>query len=127
MKKIGFITKNKVLAQSLASFIKNNPELPFEPLVLLNIKQAAMDAEILRIDVAVVEMTAGNKVEAETILSLCEQLRKMDAKCQILLLVPQDNKEGRNMAMKAVNAKTVDDYVFLDTSLDYLFAKLLAL
>ena len=127
MKKIGIITKNKVLAQSLAFLIKNNPDLPFEPFVLLNLKQAAMDAEILKIDIAVVEMVAGTTKETEMILSLCTDLRRTGPGCQILLLVPQDNKEGRDMAMKAINAKVVDDYVFFDTSLDYLLAKLLAL
>ena len=125
MKKIGFITKNKVFAQSLAALIKSNPDLPFEPFAFHNLRQAAMDVEILNIDVAVVEMIAGTTKETRMILSLCEELRQAAPGCQILLLVPQDNKEGRDMAMTAVNSKTVDDYVFLDTSLDYLFAKLL--
>ena len=127
MQKIGFVTKNKVLAQSLTSIIKSNPSLPFEPFMLLNLRQAAMDAEILEIDVAVIEMIAGTSKETEKILKLCEELRQTVLDCRILLLVPQDNKEGRDTAMKAVNSRIVDDYVFFDSSLDYLLAKLLAL
>ena len=127
MKKIAFITKNKVLAQSLASLIKNNLDLPFEPFVLQNFEQALIDVGILEIEVAVIEMLAETANETGTTLSLCTQLYESYPKCQILILVPQNNEQSREMAMQAVKAKVVDDYVFLDTSLDYLFAKLLAL
>ena len=126
MKRIGFITKNKVLAQSLASLIKSNQDLPLEPYVMLNLEQAAVDADVFEIDVAVIEMVEA-AAETGTIISLCSELRKKSPHCQILLLVPQDMKRSRDEAMNAVNTRTVDDYVFLDTSLDYLLAKLLAL
>ena len=127
MKKIGFITKNKVLAQSLESLIKSNRNLPLEPYVMLNLEQAAIDAEVFEIDVAVIEMVEEATVESGIVISLCNELRKTCPDCQILLLVPQDIKRSRDEAMKAVNTRAVDDYVFQDTSLDYLLAKLLAL
>jgi len=127
MKKIGFITRNKLLAQSLAFLIKSNPDLPFEPFVLRNLSQAATDAEVLGINVAVIESFAGSSTEAEKVLALCADLRQASPDCQILLLVPQDYKEGRDLAMRAVKSGFLDDYVFLDTSLDYLVAKLLAI
>ena len=127
MKKIGFITKNRVLAQSLATLIKNNPDLPFEPYTFHNLEQAAIDAEIFQIDAAVIEMTTETSEETGATSKLCTNLRKTSPDCQILLLVPQDSKSNRDEAMKAVNTKAVDDFVFLDTSLDYLLAKLLAL
>ena len=126
MKNLGLITKNKVLAQSLASLIKNNPDLEFNPFTLLNFRQAALDAEVLKIDVAVIEMLEGTSRETGITLSLCEELRQVAPDCMILLLIPQDNKEGRDMAMTATKRKAADDYVFLDSSLDYLLAKLLA-
>ena len=127
MKRIGFISKNRVLAQSLATLIKNNLDLPFEPHVLQNIEQAVMDVGILKIDVAVIEMIAEASGKTGNILLLCTELRQTAPDCQILLLVPQENVLNCEMAIKAVNTGVVDDYVFLDTSLDYLFAKLLAL
>jgi len=127
VKKIGFITKNNVLAQSLAYFIKSNPDLPFEPYMLQNPDQAAVEADILKIDVAVVEVSAGTANEADKALALCSQFRTAAPECRILLLVPQGSREVRDMAIKAVNSKIIDDYVFLDTSLDYFLAKLLAM
>jgi len=127
VKKIGFITKNKILAQSLASLIKSNRDLPLEPYVIKNLEQAAIDVEVFKIDIAVIEMGEEATEEAGTIISLCNELRKTSPGCLILLLVPQDIKRSRDEALKAVKTKTVDDYLFLDTSLDYLLAKLLAM
>jgi len=127
VKKIGFITKNKVLAQSLASLIKSNRDIPFEPYLMLNLEQAAIDAEVFKIDIAVVELAEEATSETGVVISLCKELRKASPGCQILLLVPQDIKRSRDEAMKAINDNIIDDYVFLDTSLDYLLAKLLAL
>jgi len=127
VKKIGFITKNKVLAQSLASLIKSNPDLLLEPYVLSNFAQSAIDVEVFGINAAVVDMTADGHEETGVVMTLCKELRETCPGCRILLLVPQDNKLSRDEAMKAVDEKVADDYLFLDTSLDYLIAKLLAI
>ena len=129
MKKIAFITTNKMLAQSLAAIMKDTPNLEFEPFSLLNPHQAILDAEILKIDTAVVDIQGidGASKETETILSFFKTLRQTIPKCRLMLIVPQDNKEGRKTAIKAMKNKLIDDFVFYDTSLDYLFAKLIAL
>ena len=127
MKRLGLITKNKVFAQSLSLVIKNNLDLPFEPYVLHSFKQASVDAEILGIDVAVIEMVAENPAGTPDGLLLCNEMRRTNPDCRILLLISPDHKHNRDTAIRAANIKAVDDYVFLDTSLDYLFAKLLAL
>lgn len=126
MKRIGFITTNKVLAQSLAASMNNNPELGFEPFLLLNPHQTSLDAEVLKIDVAVIDMIDNAKKETGTILSLCKKLRDAVPTCCLLLFVSQDDRNGRKMAINAMKSKVADDFVFYDTSLDYLFAKLSA-
>ena len=120
MKRIGFITTNKVLAQSLAAAVKNNPALGFEPFLLLDPRQAALDAELLRIDAALVDVGA---VAGDT-EAFCEALRRAAPGCRLLLLVPQGGATGRGTAIRAVKSRAADDFVFCDTSLDYLFAKL---
>ena len=122
MKKIGFITTNKVLAQSLADTIKNHPDWGFEPFLLLNPRQAALDAEVLKIDTAVVDAADSNETKR-----VCETLRQAVPGCRLLLLVPQDGKTGRKMAIQSIRSKAADDFVFYDASLDYLFAKLAAI
>ena len=124
MKKIGFITKNKVFAQSLSTQIKNNPDLGFEPFLLHDPHQAILDAEVLNIDIAVVEMITGDQTDNEAVLSLCEGLRQVVPDCRLLLFVSQDDNASRKAAIKAMKRKIIDDFVFYDESLQYLLAKL---
>jgi len=126
MKRIGLITKNNILAQSLALVIKSNMDLPLEPYVFQSFDQAVVDAEVFGIDIAVIEMLVQTPEETGAVMSICNDLRKKVQSCKILLLVPQDNTYSRDEVMNAFNDKTIDDYVFMDTSLDYLLAKLLA-
>ena len=118
MKKIGFVTTNKVLAQSLAAMVRSHPDWGFEPFLLLNSTQIALDATILKLDIAVIDV-ADTALEASP-----ETLRRAVPDCRLLLLVP---KASRKMAIKAIKSKTADDFVFYDSSLDYMFAKLAAI
>ena len=127
MRKVAWITTNKVLAQSLAALIEGYQDLEFEPHLLLNPQQAALDAEVLGIDIAVVEMSGSTSGQIHAARQICEELRRTVPCCCILLLVQQDSQEARAMAMESVADGAADDYVFYDVSLDYLIAKLLSL
>jgi len=118
MKRIGFVATNKVLAQSLADTAKNHPEWGIELVLLLNPGQAALDAEVLKIDAAMIDV---GPEEAE---GFCEALRRASPGCRLLLLAP---KTERKMAIRAVRSRAADDFVFYDASLEYLFAKLAAI
>ncbi len=124
MKKLGIITSNKVLAQSLRSVICNTPDLHYEPHVLLNLKQAALDAEVLKLDLAVIDTAAEFSNDPAAVLSLCAQLRKLTPECLIFLLTPQSDKELCTIAIEGKKCRLADDFVFYDSSLDYLFTKL---
>ena len=124
MKRIGFITTNKVLAQSLAAMVKNHPDWAFEPFLLLDPGQAALDAAVLELDAAVVDAADG---AAGATGALCGSLRRAAPGCRLLLLVPQGGRAGRKTAIEAVKSHAADDFVFYDTSLDYLLAKLAAI
>ena len=126
MKNIGIITTSRVFAQGLAVIVKERPELEFKPFLLLNPHQALIDAEIMQIDVAVIDITDNASKNFENMLHFCEELRKNVPGCHILLLVSQENGDDCKMAIEAVKSKTVEDFVLYDASLEYLFAKLAA-
>ncbi|HZK44593.1 MAG TPA: hypothetical protein VFC73_09970 [Syntrophomonadaceae bacterium] len=126
MKKVALITTNKILAQSLAVAIKAMPDLGFEPFLLLNSNQALLDAEILEIDVALIDVMDKGTEQKETLLSFCAALHKRLPVCHLLLLVSQDDLVRREIATEAKKNGIVDDFVFYDASLKYLFAKLAA-
>ena len=80
----------------------------------------------MKIDIAVVDVIDGASDETETALSFCKIIRQAIPGCRLLLLVSQDDKLGRKMAINAMKNKDADDFVFYNTSLEYLFAKLAA-
>lgn len=127
MKKIGLITTNKVLAQSLAKATQMQPEWPLDFYLLLNLEQASLDVEVLRIEVALIDVMSGDVAERSAVIAFCENLRQVVPSCRLLLLVSQDDKAGCKMAIEAVKSHRVDDFVFYDASLEYLMAKLSAI
>lgn len=124
MKKIAFITTNKILAQSLDLAIKSNSDVSFDFFLFLNPNQALLDAMIFEIDVALIDATDSNIEKSEA--SFCEVLHKNLPNCHLLLLVSQDDNVSRQKASKAKKDKIIDDFVFYDASLKYLLAKLTA-
>lgn len=126
MKKIAFITTNKILAQSLDAAISAMSNLKFEFFMLLDPNQALIDAEIFEIDIALIDVMDRGTKEKQTLLPFCELLHEKLPACKILLLVSQDDPTNRKIASRAKKDKIVDDFVFYDASLKYLFAKLSA-
>lgn len=124
MKNIGFITTNKIFAQSFASTIKIQKYLDFHPFLLLNPKQASLDIVIMKIDIAVVDIVEIASKNLDTLSAFCEELQAAKPDIRILLLASQDDHVDRRLAMDAVRNGKADDFVYYDTSLDYLFAKL---
>ena len=120
MKKVGFITKNKMLMQSLHAATEAKAQADFELLAMLNYKQAALDAEVLAIDVAVVD---GNH-EIGTALQLCGRLRSAAPSCKILFMISQTGRADSEIAVAAKRVGRIDDFLFYDSSLEYLIAKL---
>lgn len=120
MKKIGFITKNKMLAQSLIAAVSANQDVDFEIFPLLNFRQAAIDAEVLAIDIAVVD---GN-YEIGTAMQLCAQLRARRPRARLLFIVGQHSQWDSEIVVAAKRVGRIDDFLFYDASLCYLIAKL---
>ncbi|MDY0235955.1 MAG: hypothetical protein RBR71_07990 [Gudongella sp.] len=126
MKKVALITTNKILAQSLAVALKSMPDSNFEFFMLLNPYQALLDAEIFEIDVALIDFMDRAIDEEETMMQFCELLHKKLPDIHLLLLVSQDDKARRELATETKKKGIVDDFVFYDSSLKYLLAKLSA-
>ena len=126
MKTVALITARRVLVQSLANVIEAWPELGLEPQLLLNMEQAPLDAEVLRIDVAVIDQIDSTAERMVAALKLCAQIRSSVMSCRLILLLPQENAAGRDMVVEAKRGGSIDDFAFQDTSVEYLLAKLVA-
>lgn len=106
--------------------MKTMPGMEFEFFLLLNSQQALLDAEIFEIDVALIDVTDSGAEKKETPLSFCERLHQRLPNCHLLLLVSQNDRTSRKMAAEAKQKKIIEDFMFYDASLKYLFAKLTA-
>ncbi|HZJ85771.1 MAG TPA: hypothetical protein VFC83_01480 [Erysipelotrichaceae bacterium] len=129
MKKIAFITTNKLLGEGLQSTIEASSIRNIEFILLLNPKQVILDAKVLEIDVALVDMTFSESKYQKDLQNdlkclLCDQISTHLPKCRIILLVSQHDKVNRNIALQAKQENKIDDFVFYDSSLKYLIAKL---
>ena len=120
MKKIGFITKNKMLAQSFIAAAAADKSVDFELFSLLNFRQAVLDTEVLAIDLAVVD----GSYEIGTALQLCGQLRARNPGIRLLFIVGQQSRWDSEIVVAAKRVGRIDDFLFYDASLGYLIAKL---
>ncbi len=127
MKKIGIITTNRIFAQSLCEALLNSYNNIFQPYLLLNPDQVLLDVDILEIDVAVIVAMDGDRANASLKVTTCRNMRNQCPNLRIIWLVSQEDEKSRLLAMEALHSKVIDDFVFYDTTLQYLFAKLDAL
>ena len=102
MKTVLFISSNKMLGQGLSSAIQAKPELEVQWAGQLPYPQAIIGVEI------------------------CRSLRRGEPGVKILLLVRPEQAAVRKVAVEAKNTALADDFVFYDSSLTYLLAKLAA-
>lgn len=125
MKQVVLISNNKMLAQGLEAALLARTELEIQLLPLLNYRQALVGVQAYEPQAAILDATQqpGN----DTILELCASLRKADPACKILLMVSADTAQSRDLAVEAKQQALADDFVFYDSSLSYLFAKLSAI
>ena len=75
----------------------------------------------------VVLLDVADQVDMKRALEICQSLRQNSQTTKILLLVRPEQAAVRAQAVDAKNAGQVDNFVFYDSSLSYLLAKLAAL
>lgn len=127
MKKIAFITTNKILAQSLEiSMATLTIQCKF--FLLHNLTQIFLDLEVLEIDVALIDMGLfDTDCDKGVPFSFFLKIHNVLPDCQLLLLVSQEDKKNRAIASEAKQKQIIDDFVFYDASLKYLLSKLTSL
>lgn len=125
MKTVLFISSNKMLGQGLSAAIQTKSELDFLWATQLNYPQAIVGVDVFRADVVVLDIV--DQVDMELAVQLCRSIRRNEQDARILLLVRPEQAVVRKVAVDTKNAGLADDFVFYDSSLTYLLAKLEAL
>lgn len=125
MKTVLFVSSNKILGQGLSAAILSKPEFDFRWEAQLQYSQALVGADVFHADVVLLDVA--DQVDMKRALEICQSLRQNSQTTKILLLVRPEQAAVRAQAVDAKNAGQVDNFVFYDSSLSYLLAKLAAL
>ena len=125
MKAVLFISSNKMLGQGLSAAIQSKPELDFLWAAQLNYPQAIVGVDIFHADVVILDVV--DQVDMDLAVEICRSIRRDEQDVKILLLVRPEQAVVRKVAVDTKNAGLADDFVFYDSSLTYLLAKLEAL
>ncbi len=122
MKKILLVMDRKVLAEALLMEMKNISEFVFRK--EYNYHKAVIAAEVFQPNIMLLEIPESKKVTLAQSLEICDQVRSAFAECKILLLTPEGNKDAKEMAIEAVQQGRVSDFIYYDTSMEYLISKI---
>ena len=125
MKTVLFISSNKVLGQGLSAAIHAKPELDFLWAAQLHYPQAVVGVDIFHADVVILDIV--DQADMDQAVGICQPLRQVEQDLKILLLVRPERAVVRKVAVDTKTADLADDFVFYDSSLTYLLAKLEAL
>ena len=125
MKTVLFISSNKMLGQGLSAAFQSKPELDFLWAAQLNYPQAVVGIDIFHADVVILDIA--DQADMEQAVDICRSIRQNEQDIKILLLVRPEQAIVRKVAVDTKNAGLADDFVFYDSSLTYLLAKLEAL
>ena len=124
MKTVLFISSNKVLGQGLSAAIHAKPELDFLWAAQLHYPQAVVGIDIFHADVVILDIA--DQADMEQAVDICRSIRQNEQDIKILFLVRPEQAVVRKVAVEAKNVGLADDFVFYDSSLTYLLAKLAA-
>ena len=125
MKRVLFISSNKMLGQGLSAAIQAKPELHFLWAAQLTYPQAVVGVGVYHADVVILDVV--DQADMEQAAAVCRSIRQDEPKRKVLLLVRPEQATVRKMAVDTKNIGLADDFVFYDSSLTYLLAKLEAL
>ena len=109
----------------MSAAILSKPEFDFRWEAQLQYSQAIVGADVFHADVVLLDVA--DQVDMKRALEICQSLRQNSQTTKILLLVRPEQAAVRAQAVDAKNAGQVDNFVFYDSSLSYLLAKLAAL
>ena len=111
---VALIMKRKVLAQSLMRLTREEKgiQMYFQP-------DYGCGASC-----ALIEVAESGEYDVAYCLALCAWLKKETPACKLLLLCPENDEECISEVVTAKRAGKIDDFIFYDTSLEYLISKL---
>ena len=125
MQTIVLVMRRKPVAQSLMQRMQTEQSLnsAFEP----DYAQAGAAIRMQGASIALIEAWESGEYDTPHCLALCIRLRKETPECKLLLMCPEQDKGSVAQAVEAKRDGRIDDFVFYDSTIDYLASKLLSM
>jgi hypothetical protein len=77
--------------------------------------------------IALIEVAESGEYDSARCLGICSKLRKEAPECKLLLMCPEQDKLSVVNAVEAKRDGLIDDFVFYDSTYDYLESKLMSI
>jgi len=125
-KKVLLVMHRKMLSDALVARAAMGAR--FSLIAEGNYAAAALTAEATSPEIVVVEIPeSGPWKPAEKCLALCDVIRRQKKDCKQVVLCCESDETSCHAAIHAKQARRIDDFLFYDNSVHYLFSKLEAL
>ena len=125
-KRVLLVMKRQVLSDALIEHAACGSG--FELMAAANYSTAALTAELCFPEITVVEIPeSGSWKSAEKCLAICDAIRRQFPNCKQVILCNGDDKDSYSAVIEAKKENRIDDFLFYDNSMHYLFSKLDAL
>jgi hypothetical protein len=124
-KRILLVMYRRILADALSRQGKTDPFFDFK--AEQNYSAAPLTAELYQPDIAVLEIPESGEWNAETCFSMGNEIQKAVPSCKLMILCPEKNQAVCKATIQAKRENRIDDFLYYDTTINYLFSKLEAL
>jgi len=125
MSAIVLIMWRRAIAQSLLTKLNTYPlmQLCYES----DYSQADACVRNNNAKVALIEAAETGSHDVYKCLDICAALRKESENCKLILMCPDQDEEAVAQTVNAKQEGWIDDFVFYETSLEYLSSKILTM
>jgi len=115
----------RVIAKLLIEHIKNNTTM--DAFDLYEYDKAKRMAMVRQPALALVEIPERYDDPALDALDVCKDIKEACPNCKVMLMCPEHDKKSVNTCIDAKKKGKIEDYIFYDSSPEYLTSKLEAL
>ena len=121
-KVVMLVLGRKVIADLLIKAIGKQSNM--EAFGIYDYKNAGITALSRKPYLALVEIPEKHGFPALDTLNVCGEIKKSSPDCKIVLLCPEQDKESVDACIDAKKRDEIEDFLFYDSSVDYLASKL---
>jgi len=124
-KNVMLVLCRKVIAKLFIEYIENNTQM--EAFGVFRFNEAKNTAMIHNPALVLIEIPERYGDPAQDAFSVCDDIKEACPGCKIMLMCPEQDKKSVDACVEAKKKGKIEDYVFYDTSPEYMTSKLEAL